>query len=115
MANPTVSLVSYIPPVHGGSGSIIVDLTWTTYAQNADVLDLSGLISRLPNFDPADIKMGDGVVPATGDGITFAPAGSPTTSNLGVLRSFSGATQKTAGAYAVTARFSAALTRPLPF
>jgi hypothetical protein len=109
MANPTVSLVSYQPAKAGSPGILVVDATWATYAQNSDALVLTGL--RLPGFDPKQIVCGYGDIAATGHQVTFAPASSPTMSNVGTLRAWSGTTQVAAGAFAQTARLTFVLSR----
>lgn len=109
MANPTVSLVAYMPPKGNNPGSLVVDLAWTTYATNADVLDLSGI--RATGFTPDMVKHAGGYIPSTGHNITLNIAASPTPSNLGVLRAWSGTTEVVAGAFANTARMHLVLQR----
>lgn len=111
MANPVVSLVSYVAPKGNDVGRLVVDADWATYAQNSDVLDLSGIFGKLPGFEPGMVKHGFGFVPATGHAITFAPAASPAVSNVGTLRAWSGTTQVTAGAWDFTARLELLLQR----
>lgn len=104
MANPVASVVSFVAPRGNLAGQIVLDLTWTAYAQNADVLDISNIAGRFPGFEVEDVKAFYGVVPTTGHVITFVPAASPALNNLGVLRAWAGVTQVTAGAFANVAR-----------
>ena len=108
MATITPTLVSYEPATgSGGMGTIIVNLAFSgSYAQNVEVLNLSSIVSQLPNFDPADVRVGEGVVTSTGDWVVFERASSPTLANLGILRIFQGNAQKSAGAYTATAVFT---------
>jgi hypothetical protein len=109
MANPAVSLVSYQPAKAGSPGVLVVDATWTTYAQNTDALVLTGL--RLPGFEPRQVVCGWGAVGTTGHQVTFTPSATPTMSNVGILRAWNGTTQVASGAFAQTARLSFVLSR----
>lgn len=107
MANPAVSLVSYTPPRGNGVGVLVVDATWSTYAQNADRLVLTGL--RLPGFQPQQIRHASGAVAATGHIVTWQPTTPPTMADAGTLRAWSGGTQVAAGGFAQTARITLVL------
>ena len=115
MANPVPSVVAYEMPHGNGLGTLVLDLAWTTYAQNSDKLDLTAVIGQLPGFQPSDVIQGDGAVAATADWVTLTLNSSPTVADLGTLRVWAGATQKPAGAYAQTARVALQLRKQLPY
>ena len=108
MANPTVSLVAYAPAKANGPGHVVVDATWATYAQNADVLDLTGIAGQLPGFEPSQVQSVSGAVNTTGHSITGVVS-SPTMASIATLRAWAGTTQVTAGTWANTARLKLTL------
>ncbi len=104
MANPAITKQFYISADAGPHlGLIQTTATWTTYAQGADVLDISGL--GIP-IEATDIRV---VIPAytnTLKVVVFTPASPPTMANLGILKVFAAGVEVTAGAFADTVKLS---------